>query len=345
MPKLYRCLSRFALQSCTTILLVIAIASCKGQTNNETSTSKQTDCRTVEHEAGETDVCDRPQRIVVLGPYVLEPLLALGVQPVAYGDHVAFHQGDYDNPEAQIPYLGSMITQPIVNVGIAYEPSVEAIAKVQPDLIIGVEGNSKQYDTLSQIAPTILLNWAEPENNLKAIAQAVDRPQQAEQLLAETEQRIASAREAFAPVVAKNTNILLFSSSQLKEIIPLLPSSTCTSIPEQLGFKPLSIPGIDLEPNTPPPRLSIEKLPELNDADSIIALGYDFEGQKADNFNQNQLSEIEQSWQNNAIAQSLDASKAGRVYFIPAYLCLGLPGTIGIELYLKELEKQILLPQ
>ena len=325
------------------VFVGLAIASCQNQTNNsENSIANQTDCRAIEHEAGETEICGRPQRVAVLGPYVLEPLLALGVQPVAYGDHVAFHQGDYDNPNEQIPYLGSMITQPLANVGLAYEPSVEAIAQAQPDLIIGTEGLAKQYDTLSQIAPTILLEYAEPEENLKAIAQAVDRTSKAEQLLKETKQRIIEARETFAPVVAKNPNILLFSSSQLKEIIPLIPSSTCVSIPEQLGFKPLSFPGIEpLKPNTPPPRLSIEKLPELNDADSVIVLGYDFAGQKANNFNKNQLSEIEQAWQENAIAQSLDASKTGRVYFVPAYLCLGLPGTIGTKLYLEELEQQL----
>ena len=54
---------------------------------------------------------------------------------------------------------------------------------------------------------------------------------------------------------------------------------------------------------------------------------------------------MKQAWAKNAIAQSLDASKSDRVYFIPAYLCLGLPGTIGTELYLEELERQLLPPQ
>ena len=104
------------------VFVGLAIASCQSPTQDSqlTSTSNQADCRTIEHEAGKTSVCGQPQRIVVLGPYVLEPLLALGVQPIAYGDHVAFHQGDYYNPQEQIPYLGSMITQPIANVGIAY---------------------------------------------------------------------------------------------------------------------------------------------------------------------------------------------------------------------------------
>lgn len=43
-----------------------------------------------------------------------------------------------------------------------------------------------------------------------------------------------------------------------------------------------------------------------------------------------------------AIAQSLDASQAGRVYSAPAYLCFGFPSAIGTELYLEELEKQFL---
>ena len=329
------------------VFVVGAIASCQSQTSNpETSTSNQTDCRTIEHEAGETEVCGEPQRIVVLGPYVLEPLLALGVQPVAYGDHVAFHQGEYDNPKEQIPYLGDMVTQSIANVGIAYEPSIEAIATAQPDLIIGIEANVQRYDILSQIAPTILLKYGETENNFKAIAQAVDRTQQAEQLLAETKQRIAAARETFAPVVAENPDILLINSSQLKEITPIDSHTSCTSLPEQLGFKPVPIPGVETpEPNTSPPPISIETLPKLNDADSIIVFGYDFgEGKQVDNFDRNQLSKTKQAWSNNAIAQSMDASKAGRVYFIPTYLCAGLPGAIGTELYLKELEQQLLSP-
>ncbi|MEM8672891.1 MAG: iron-siderophore ABC transporter substrate-binding protein [Cyanobacteria bacterium P01_G01_bin.67] len=284
---------------------------------------------------------------MVLGPNVLEPLLALGVQPIAYGDHVAFRQGDYDNPQGQIPYLGSMITQPIANVGLASEPSIEAIVKVQPDLIIGLEENAKQYDNLSQIAPSILLDrldQSEPETNLKAIAQAVNRPQQVEQLLAETEQRITAAREAFAPLVASNPKLLLLSSSQWQEInLGNFHHGSCSSLIEELGFQLVSSPKLnDAKPNTIVP-ISIETLPQFNEADSIVMLGSNFsERKELDNFESHQLSNIKQAWSENAIAQSLDASQAGRVYFIPAYMCLGLPGAIGTRLYLKELEQQLL---
>ncbi|MEM9266963.1 MAG: hypothetical protein AAGA46_15715 [Cyanobacteria bacterium P01_F01_bin.13] len=45
------------------------------------------------------------------------------------------------------------------------------------------------------------------------------------------------------------------------------------------------------------------------------------------------------------MAQSLDASKSGRVYFVPGYLCRGLPGPIGTELYLNELKQKLLSAQ
>ena len=47
-------------------------------------------------------------------------------------------------------------------------------------------------------------------------------------------------------------------------------------------------------------------------------------------------------WRGCANTQSLNASKADRIYFIPADLCLGLPGPISIELYLEELKAQLL---
>jgi len=87
-------------------------------------------------------------------------------------------------------------------------------------------------------------------------------------------------------------------------------------------------------------------LPQLNDTDLIILFGTNFTelepGGGANSFEDHQLSGLKQAWEENAIAQSLDVSKAGRVYFIPAYLCRGLPGPIGTELYLDELREQLL---
>ena len=55
----------------------------------------------------------------------------------------------------------------------------------------------------------------------------------------------------------------------------------------------------------------------------------------------NQLQTIKQAWSTNTIAQSLRASKENRVYFIPTYLCRGVPAPIGTQLVLKQLQEQL----
>jgi iron complex transport system substrate-binding protein len=95
-------------------------------------------------------------------------------------------------------------------------------------------------------------------------------------------------------------------------------------------------------------KISIESLPQL-DSDLIILQGYNFSQvdklADAGNIDNHQLKDIKQEWNNNAIAKSLRASKEGRVYFIPSYICYGFPGPIGAELILDQLRQQLLPPK
>lgn len=334
-------------------VLAVTIASCQSNPSYtrgdalHATNSIHTDCRDIEHLRGTTKICGQPQKIVVLGVYMLEALLALDIQPVAFGDNVAFQQGDFTNPSQQIPYLGERITQPIANVGSAYSPSIEAIMKVQPDLILGTEFNTRQYQTFSRIAPTLILKYPDPEGNLKAIAQAVNRNEQAEQILKDYKVQIATMRQEFASVVASNPKLLLLSSGELRDIY-LVTNRTgiCRSLLQDLGFQLVSPPNFPENPQSHLVPISLETLPQLDQADLAILLGNNFtkphQFKQANNFGDAQLTNLKQAWSKNAIAQSLNVSKSGKVYFIPTYLCLGLPGPIGTDLYLNELKKQIL---
>lgn len=336
------------------IALISAIVACQGQpplvrdTISPLPSIDHPNCRTISHAMGETQVCGQPQRIVVLGPYLLEPLLALKIQPIAFGDHVAFHQGDYTQPRAQIPYLGQWVSRSLANVGIAYTPSIEAILKAQPDLILGIDGNNAgQYPTLASIAPTLMLKWTEPEKNLRTIAQAVNRSEQAEHLLRQSRQQIASARQAFAPLVQTAPKLLLLNSAELQEIyLGVNTHGLCSSLLKELGFQLVVPPEFQPSPQTALVPITLEALPQLNHANLIVLLGNNFSGmnqfESIQTFEENQLSKLKQAWEKNAIAQNLTASQRGQVYFIPAYLCLGLPGPIGTDLYLNELKKQLL---
>lgn len=181
---------------------------------------------------------------------------------------------------------------------------------------------------------------------MRTIAQAVDRSAQAEQLLTQNKQRIADARKTFAPLVATHPKLLLLSSSQLQQInLGNSSHGQCSAVIEALGFQLVAPPDFDRAATDWMVPVSLETLPQLNQADSIILLGYNSNTSqftKTDQFTEHQLKDLKQSWQKNAIAQSLNASKADRVYFIPSYLCLGFPGVIGTELYLNELKRQLL---
>ncbi|MBW4485556.1 MAG: iron-siderophore ABC transporter substrate-binding protein [Tildeniella torsiva UHER 1998/13D] len=306
------------------------------------------DCRTITHGLGDTEICGQPQRVVVLGPYLLEQVLALGAQPAGYADHMALHQGDYTNPAQQIPYLGGWVTTQPVNVGLAYQPSIEGIARVQPDLILSPDYNAGQYAALSAIAPTLVFDVAGGQTHLREIGQVLNRGDRAETLIAETENRVKAAQAEFAAVVAEHPNVLMLSSGDAQTFSLISHSNSfCGSLVKDLGFQPLYPQGLEAAEIGTATEISLEVLPELNAADSIILLGFNWDTptrSSGNDFTSHQLNRLKQAWSDNAIAQSLNASKSGRVYFMPAYLCLGLPGPIGTELYLDELRTQLLSP-
>ncbi|MEM9903705.1 MAG: ABC transporter substrate-binding protein, partial [Cyanobacteria bacterium P01_D01_bin.44] len=226
-------------------------------------------------------------------------------------------------------------------------PEIETIAKVQPDLILGSEHNASQYETLSQIAPTLLLTWTDAEANLNTIAQVVGKSENVEPLLVKRNQQIITARDNFAPVVASHPKVLMLRSNNLQEIYfgnQLFGS--CASLVRELGFELVSLPGFDEFNSDTPAVISVETLSQFNEADLILLFGTGFNQadqiKGTDDFEDHQLSPLKQAWAESSIAQSLDASKAGRVYFIPYVLCAGLPGAIGTELYLEELQAELM---
>ncbi|MEM9005769.1 MAG: iron-siderophore ABC transporter substrate-binding protein [Cyanobacteria bacterium P01_F01_bin.86] len=311
-----------------------------------TDAQLSTDCRRVQHLEGETQVCGQPETVAVLGAAPLEMLVVLDTQPAGFADHTIWHRDHYDNPSQQIPYLGRFVTSQPVNLGSVSQPSIEAIVGLQPDLIVGTGGNVAQYKTLSAIAPTILVsaNDDDSDTSLRTVAQALDRTDPVEQIITEKQQQVIAAREVFAPVVAEHPNLLVLGAVQWKELyLGDRDYGLCSALLEDMGFQLVIPRGLESDvPNAPIP-ISHETLSQLNDADSVILFtGNLDEFTSQDQFDEHQTSHIRQAWEKNAIAQSLDASKAGRVYFIPGYLCRGLPGAIGTELYLKELKKQLL---
>src|SRR5699024_3572087 len=104
----------------------------------------------VDTKFGSVDVPADPQRVVALGWGDAETALALGVQPVGASDWVEFG-GTGVGPWAEDLYDEAPEIIPTM------EPDYEAIAALEPDLILDTNssGEQERYDRLSEIAPTV----------------------------------------------------------------------------------------------------------------------------------------------------------------------------------------------
>ncbi|KAI9135050.1 ABC transporter substrate-binding protein [Acaryochloris sp. CCMEE 5410] len=328
-------------------LLVGALTLACGTTGNRPDASTPTSgCERIKHDGGETEICRQPQTIVAIGPNVLELLLALDIQPVGYADYYALPFTDFDQPQSQIPYLGERLTGQVTKVGTWNSPSLEAILKLKPDLIVGSTlANQGQYSLLSQAAPTLLFSYGAKkgwQTQLRLLAKVLNRSEKAEQVIATHNQLVAEARKKLQPTVQKYPQVLLLASEQLEQGLAVENSgSRCGGLLENLGFKLLAPKNIGTEG---PGRnnISLELLPKLK-SDWILFLAWntDFSDAGPD-LEKQQISAVRQQWQENEIAQSLPASKSNQVYFHSAYVCRALPGPIGTELLLEQFQADLL---
>lgn len=159
---------------------------------------------TVEHAHGSTEIPRRPQRVVTIGFSDQDPVFALGVTPVGVTDWY----GDY--PFATWLWARDELgdARPaVLNKGEftgAVEPDFEAIAVLRPDVILGLYTGvtRNQYDTLSQIAPTVPQSGEFPDfgtpwqEMTRTAGRALGREQRAAEAIAGVEERFAEARAA-----------------------------------------------------------------------------------------------------------------------------------------------------
>jgi len=82
----------------------------------------------------------------------------------------------------------------VVDLGSYFEPSIERLVALKPDLIIGVSMADSAYPLLSQLAPTLLISAGNWKTFLSQLAKATGREHRAEELLATYEARVAKLK-------------------------------------------------------------------------------------------------------------------------------------------------------
>ncbi|MDJ0658640.1 MAG: iron-siderophore ABC transporter substrate-binding protein [Crocosphaera sp.] len=343
-----------------TLITSLVIIACSSSETPVQQASNKTNCRTIEHALDTTEICGQPEKIVVLSPHHLDLLLSLGYQPAAYGFPFATpgvpKPGDrFNNPSQQIPYLGEQVTTQPVNLGLGGEPSLEKLATLKPDVIFGEIRNQSSYDLLKQIAPTFIWDvrtvGGQWQQTIQDMANILGEEEKAEQAIATHQKAIDKARQDLASVVEKHPKLLLLGMNSLQnQVIVIQPNTYLGEVMQGVGFEIVSLPSIKVKgPSIP---ISVEALPQLNEADIIIVMGHSSDTEKTidtssekslDSFvKTSQSKPVQESWQSNKIAQGLKASKNDRVYFTTYYLWNGLNGPNGTQLILNELREFLL---
>jgi len=298
-------------------LVAFALAACGGAGggaeggNGSGGASAQS--RTVEHALGETRVPEDPKRVVDLtGGAGVDRLLTLGVVPVgswgAPGDETGAPTwfGDVDWPV-------EVEAEEIANVGTAEAVSVEKIAALEPDLIIGYDYSFDGiYKELSRIAPSVGItptNGPQWKESFRKTAEVVGREAEYREWEASYQKRIEDLRSGSG---AEGKSVSLVWNGDPSAVRIYARGSQPGSIVEEAGFGLPEIARVDDGTGVTSPNLSLEKIPEA-DADAIFVMT-DLTGDPE------AIDEFDATYGASPLWRRLDAVQNDRVYPVDIYL-------------------------
>jgi len=309
------------------LLLCCFTSACDRTSTPLVHTTKTSVCQDIQHEFGQTQICETPQRIIALDPRSLDLLLALDIQPVGYAEDARALIGTPQfGTTVDVKYLSDRITTDPIYVGTWQSPSQEAVLKLKPDLIVsGYGGEQSLYRNFSQIAPTLPLSQSDRDwkDDLLTLGQVTNREQRAQQVIQDHNQRIANARVNFKAIAGKQ--LLLLSISGLDSIEVFTEQTFAGNLLKDLGFE-LVLPTLPVRYGAIP--ISLETLPRL-DAEIVIVIA------SADST----VSQTQKLWEQTPVLRSLPQTLANQVYFVDYHLWSRITGPLATELIIEQLQQ------
>lgn len=224
-----------------TIFSFLIVSACSnGVPKNSVSSQPSlsaSDCRNVQHALGETCVPINPQRVIVLDSSPLDAALALGIKPVGM---TGFNPAEF---KVFGRYQKDEVSE-IEEVGSSFQPNIEKILVLKPDLILGCQfaPDKPTYEQLSQIASIVVVQdcgeWKWKEG-FKTFAEALGKTQEAEALLGDYHVRVAGFQRAMGDRL-KTTKVSLVESES-RGVRIYLGNNIAVAVIEEIGLpRPIS---------------------------------------------------------------------------------------------------------
>ena len=209
---------------------LLVLAGCGGGDSESSDTSGPS----VDTKFGSVDVPADPQMVVALGWGDAETALALGVQPVGASDWVEFG-GTGVGPWAEDLY------DEAPEIIATMEPDYEAIAALEPDLILDTNssGEQERYDRLSEIAPTVGVpeggdNYLTTmDQQVDLVAEALGKEDEGKSLLDDLDQTFEDAAKDHPEFDGKSVTVAAKTSEGWGAYVE---ASSRVQVMERFGF-------------------------------------------------------------------------------------------------------------
>lgn len=184
-------------------VFAISLAACGKTTNTESAatttaaasqkpTAQSEGKITVQDAVGTVELPKKPERIIAMEFGFTDILVTLGVQPVGVADD--------NSPDLFMDSVKSQL-KTYKSVGSRYEPNIELISSLKPDLIIvDVNKHKNAIPQLKGIAPVLVLDDFQADynqmlKNVAIIAKAVGKEEEGKKRLAEHQTKVESLKK------------------------------------------------------------------------------------------------------------------------------------------------------
>lgn len=238
---------------------------------------------TIEHVYGTTTIEAKPERVATVAWSNHETPLALGIVPVGMAEAT---WGD-DDGDGVLPWVEDKLTELGAETPVLFDETdgidFEAVAATEPDLILATYSGltQEEYDTLSQIAPTVAfpeVAWSTSwEDQLLIGSKALGVPAEGEALVEELQAEIDASLANYPELAGTPTLWSYLSPADLSTIGFYTLSDTRPGFLDENG---IPSPQLVIDTTAGDPSLfyssiSAEEADKVSDAELIVTYGDD----------------------------------------------------------------------